>query len=222
MLEGDTFVVSDGRGDIEASPTETHGLFLHDTRFLSRWVLTVDGKRLHPLSTDDIQYFSMQFFLVPGTGTVYVDSKLSVIRKRSVGNGFRDELEILNHANDPVDLEVAIEAGSDFTDLFEVKDALPKKGQLYRNSDDGILVLGYRREKFVRETRIESTPPYALKDDKITFKAHVEPHGEWKANISIITVEGSGKKVAHEPAQVRERGCRTQAQCRRHPEGMAG
>ena len=43
ILDGNTFVVSDARGDIEASPTDPTGLFSFDTRFLSKWVLTVDG-----------------------------------------------------------------------------------------------------------------------------------------------------------------------------------
>jgi hypothetical protein len=46
ILDGNTFVVSDARGDIEASATDPTGLFSFDTRFLSRWVLTVDGHRL--------------------------------------------------------------------------------------------------------------------------------------------------------------------------------
>ena len=69
ILDGNTFVVSDGRGDIEASLTDPTGLFSFDTRFLSRWVLTVNGERLDALSTDDLQYFEARFFLVPGTGT---------------------------------------------------------------------------------------------------------------------------------------------------------
>ena len=43
------------------------------------------------LSTDDLQYFEARFFLVPGTGTVYVDAKLSVIRQRAVGDGFHED-----------------------------------------------------------------------------------------------------------------------------------
>src|SRR6188474_3320921 len=98
ILDGNTFVVSDGQGDIDASLTDPTGLFSFDTRFLSKWVLTVDGQRLNPLSVDDLQYFETRFFLVPGTGTVYVDSKLSVIRQRSVAAGFHEDLTILNHA----------------------------------------------------------------------------------------------------------------------------
>ena len=108
ILEGNTFVVSDGRGDIEASRTDPTGLFSFDTRFLSIWVLTINGERLTPLSVDDLQYFETRFFLVPGTGTVYVDAKLSVIRQRSVGNGFHEELTILNHDDKPVELLIRL------------------------------------------------------------------------------------------------------------------
>src|SRR6185437_10689467 len=128
ILEGNTFVVSDDRGDIEARAEDPTGLFSFDTRFLSKWVLTVNGERLTALSTDDLQYFRARFFLVPGTGTVYVDSKLSVIRTRAVGDGFHEDLQILNHDEQPVDLQVRIDAAADFADLFEVKDALKKKG----------------------------------------------------------------------------------------------
>ena len=91
-------------------------------------MLTLDGQRLNALSVDDLQYFETRFFLVPGTGTVYIDAKLSVIRQRAVGGGFHEELTILNHDDEPIDLTVRIEAASDFADLFEVKDALKKKG----------------------------------------------------------------------------------------------
>ena len=68
ILDGNTFVVSDDRGDIEASPIDATGLFSFDTRFLSTWVLSVNGERLNALSVDDLQYFETRFFLVPGTG----------------------------------------------------------------------------------------------------------------------------------------------------------
>ncbi|MGH2515942.1 MAG: amylo-alpha-1,6-glucosidase, partial [Ktedonobacterales bacterium] len=188
ILEGNTFVVSDLRGDINASPTDTTGLFAWDTRFLSRWRLTINGTTPNSLSTDDLQYFSAQFFLVPGTGTVYVDADLSIIRKRAVGNGFHEDLTILNHSAKPADLEVRIEAGSDFADLFEVKDALKKKGEFYSYVADGRLVLGYRREKFSRETWITSSVPAEITnmdEPTLTFHVHVEPHGQWSTGLDV-------------------------------------
>ena len=83
ILEGNTFVVSDDRGDIEASLTDPTGLFSFDTRFLSRWVLTVDGERLNALSTDDLSYFESRFFLVPGTGKTFGEMPPEEKRKYS-------------------------------------------------------------------------------------------------------------------------------------------
>ncbi len=192
ILDGNTFVVSDARGDIEASRTDPTGLFSFDTRFLSTWVLTVDDKRLNPLSVDDLQYFQTRFFLVPGTGTVYVDANLSVIRERAVGNGFHEELTILNHDENPVDLTVRLEAGSDFAVLFEVKDALEKKGRYYARVEDGRLLLGYERETFGRATAISASASTQLDEHGLTFAVHLEPGEEWTTDLDVVTAIRAG------------------------------
>jgi len=188
VLEGNNFVVSDLRGDIDASPSEPLGLFAWDTRFLSRWLLTVDGQRPNVLSTDDLDYFYVQFFLVPGTGTIYVDSDLSIMRKRAVGNGFHEDVTILNHKDKPVDLKVRIEAAADFADLFEVKDALKKKGEFYHRIESDRLVLGYRRETFARETLIIPSARAGIDEHSLSFAVHIEPHGEWATSLEVAAV----------------------------------
>jgi glycogen debranching enzyme len=192
ILDGNTFVVSDSRGDIEASPIDPRGLFSFDTRYLSTWVLTLDGRRLNPLSVDDLQYFETRFFLVPGTGTVYVDAKLSVIRRRLVGDGFHEELTILNHDDEPVELTVRVEAGSDFADLFEVKDALEKKGHYYARVEGSRLLLGYERETFVRATRISASAPADVDERGLTFSVRMEAKGEWTTDLDVVTAAGAG------------------------------
>jgi glycogen debranching enzyme len=206
ILDGNTFVVSDSRGDIEASLSDPTGLFSYDTRFLSHWVLTVNGQRLTPLSTDDLQYFETRFFLVPGTGTVYVDSKLSLIRRRAVGNGFREELTILNHDEKPVDLTIRIDAASDFADLFEVKDALKKKGTYTTRVKDGRLLLSYRRDTFVRGTDISSTERARIDKGGLTFKARIEPQGQWSTNLDVATALFGADEFDDRPTVARPRG----------------
>ena len=186
ILDGNTFVVSDRRGDIEASPTDTHGLFLNDTRFLSRWVLTVDGIRPTLLSADDLAYFRVHFFLALATGTVYVNSKLSIVRRRAVGDGFREELEVVNHDNKAVDLDLRLDVAADFADLFEVKDALAKKGELYRKVEGAHLTLGYRREEFQRETVISSSTPAEIHEDGLRFHLHLEPQSSWTTSLECL------------------------------------
>jgi glycogen debranching enzyme len=196
ILEGNTFVVSDERGDIDAAPTETKGLFAGDTRFLSRWLLTVDGTRPNVLSTDDLQYFSAQFFLVPGTGTVYVDADLSIIRTRAVGHGFYEELSLLNLSPKAMDLDVRIEAGADFVDLFAVKDNVKQVGEHYARVESGRLVLGYRREHFLRETVITASAAETQFDEGgLRFAVHIPPHGEWTTSIDVVAANmGMGEK----------------------------
>jgi glycogen debranching enzyme len=187
ILDGNTFVVSDTRGDIEASLTDPTGLFSYDTRFLSKWVLTINGERMNPLSVDDLEYFESRFFLVPGTGTVYVDAKLSVIRRRAVGNGFHEELTILNHADEPVDLRIRLDAGCDFADLFEVKDALKKKGTYSARAKGGKLVLAYVRGTFGRSTVISSSQPARVDKNGLGFKIRIGPHGKWSTELDVAT-----------------------------------
>ncbi len=195
ILEGDTFVVSDRRGDISISPEEAQGLFKGDTRFLSRWVLTVNGELPNSLSTDDVNYFASQFFLVPGTGTVYVDSPMSIVRQRAVGEGFHEELKVTNHKAKPLDLDIRIEADADFADLFQVKDAeFQRAGKFYKRVDGNRLIFGYQREKFVRETWITSSTPGEIDEQGFRFHVHLEPHAEWRTALDVLAaVDGTDR-----------------------------
>ncbi len=185
ILDGSTFVVSDRRGDFDASPTETHGLFMEDTRFLSRWILTVGGIRPKTLSVDEQTYFKVQFFEAVTTGTIYVDSRLSVMRQRCVSAGFEETIEIENHGKEPVELDVKLEVAADFADLFEVKDKMAKVGQVYTNVDDGTLTLGYRRDDFVRETVVKSNKKGELREDGFLFKVKIAAQSSWSVNFDV-------------------------------------
>ncbi|MCW2851996.1 MAG: Amylo-alpha6-glucosidase [Nocardioides sp.] len=185
ILDGNTFVVSDTQGDIQASATDPSGLFSLDTRFLSRWVLTVNGERLTALSIDDLHYFETRFFLVPGPGTVYVDAKTTVIRQRAVAEGFREQLTVLNHHVEPIELTLRLDAAADFADLFEVKDALEKKGTRSVAAVGGQLVMTYERETFRRTTTVSSTQPAEVDDHGLQFSVLIEPHGSWSTELDV-------------------------------------
>ena len=59
LVEGQTFCLSGRTGDM--SVDFPHGLFVLDTRVLSRWELRVDGERLEPLTVDIGDPFSATF-----------------------------------------------------------------------------------------------------------------------------------------------------------------
>jgi glycogen debranching enzyme len=192
VLEGNTFVVSDERGDIDGSPAEAHGLFDRDTRYLSRWVLTIDGQRLSTLSVDTTRYYAAQFFLAPGVASAYVNAKLAVIRRRTVLDGFHEVLSLTNHDAVDVTLELELSAEADFADLFEVKDATvpAKPGRTYSRVEADRLVLGYERETYRRETWIRASGNPVLDETGLRFRVTLAPQESWSCEIDVLTVRG--------------------------------
>jgi glycogen debranching enzyme len=197
ILDGSTFVVSDRRGDIDAGPDQPHGFFFADTRFLSRWRLTMDGRDLEVLSTDDVEYFAAQFFLYPPTGTIYKNPELSIIRKRYVGDGFHEDLLVLNHSGETVHAALRIDAAADFADLFEVKDALRKKGKVYTQVRADALVLGYERDDFVRATIVTSSADAVFSTEGVEFHLSIPVHGKWQTCLEVSPQTDSISKVKY-------------------------
>jgi glycogen debranching enzyme len=188
ILEGNHFVVSNRQGDLEATPTLNHGLFLNDTRYLSRWILTINGLRPQVLSVDDTAYYCVQHFLALATGAVYIDSHLTVLRSRYIGDGFRETILLANHAKDAMDLDIRIEVDADFADLFEVKNVLAKKGEHSRNFEGGTLILGYRREQFRRETRVTSSVDAQQDEKGLRYRIRLAPKSIWSVDLDVEAV----------------------------------
>src|SRR5262245_50764952 len=155
-------------------------------RHLSRWQLRLNGRELDVLSAETLEYDEAVFFLVEPTGTIYRNPALSLIRRRQVGDGMREHLELHNHGLLPLDVEVTLLFEADFADLFEVKDELTKTGELYRQREHHGVTLGYHREDFRRETYIHARDAY-FTEESLTFRVSLPPHGEWTGTV-VVTV----------------------------------
>jgi len=197
ILDGSTFLVSDPNGDIDAKPDQAHGLFYEDMRHLSKWKLSIHGEPIDVLSTDATEYYYSQHFCVPPTGTIYKNPTISVIRRRLIGDGFVENVTVINHGSEAEEIELRLEVGCDFADIFEVKDALQKKGEFYHELREERLVLGYRRDSFVRETLISSTTPITEGSlNGVTFRMTIQPKSTWTTKLQVTPVTG---KTVHRP-----------------------
>ncbi|SCG73763.1 amylo-alpha-1,6-glucosidase [Micromonospora inositola] len=198
VLDGNIFVLSGDNGDIEANVANVCGFFDFDTRFLSLWRLRLNGERLNPLSIAERDYFALRFFLVPGEPTHYVDAKASVIRERSITGGiFEERLTVLNHDREPVEFNVRLEAASDFAPIQAVSEEREPVGRLYRRVEEGCLRLGYRREKFHRETVISADEPAAVDENGLTYTVWVDANGEWTTTLRVraLVLRPDGRDV---------------------------
>ncbi|MEU4566527.1 glycogen debranching N-terminal domain-containing protein [Micromonospora sp. NPDC023956] len=188
ILDGNTFLVCDDRGDLEPSLDFPTGLFSFDTRFLSTWLLTLDGERLSPLYVDEEESYRTRFFLSPDQPAHLQEAKVSLIRSRTIGGGLDEEVAVLNHAARDVDFTVRVDMGSDFADLFEIKEARRAKGSSTATVGPQELRLAYRRERFHRETVVSTSEPGHIDERGMTFTVRVPAHGEWSTRLRVQTV----------------------------------
>ena len=186
VFDGSTFVVGDGRGDLRAAPDRVHGFFHEDTRFVSRWALTLDGAELETLSIGDAEYFAVQFFLVPHPRSVWENPYLSLIRRRLVRGTWIEELGVMNHSDRPLTLEVAIEVDTDFADMFEVKDSEVRPREVERVADGRELVLSYRNGDFSRAVQIAAGDGWEVREDGFRLPLLLPPRGEVWTSFAIV------------------------------------
>jgi glycogen debranching enzyme len=194
ILQGDTFMVSDRRGDVDPVVDKPEGLFYHDMRHLSRWQLRLNGRELRTMSAATLDYDEASFFLIEPPRMLHDAPSLSVIRRRQVAVGLRESITVQNHGPTTVSLEMTVMFGADFADIFEVRSRTTKPGGFYRRRKDDHLILGYRRGDFCRETRVSAEGAY-FTDESLTFRLSLAPAEEWTGDIDVALAVTEGKPL---------------------------
>jgi glycogen debranching enzyme len=164
ILEGRTFMFSDAAGDVP--PGSVGGLLHDDTRFVSKWALTIDDRPLQLLKSRVVDYYSAAFFLtnpeLPGSNPELPirAGSLAVRRFRFVGGGIHEQIAVYNSTPAPLRFRLRLDAGVDFADLFEVKSTVRDRGEeidTEHDEDERLLHFHYEVPKFLAETNITVT-----------------------------------------------------------------
>ncbi len=204
ILEGSTFCLSDERGDI-ADPVM--GLFADDTRFLSRWILTINGQRPLRLSSDKVEYFSAAFYLRNPIAGGLEQDVLSIGRDRFIGDGMQEHIVVQNHAPHPVEFELALEVGTDFADIFAVKEHDFALGHPDSASPLPELALGEfdpEGNQFVfvdgpkRLTQVLLSQPGEVNGSSVRYSIALQSREEWRLRADVIpSADGVRVAVGH-------------------------
>ena len=203
VLEGSTFCICDDRGDVTG---ETSGLFADDTRFLSRFVLTIDGERPLLLSSGKVEYFSAAFYLRNPLSDGLAHDVLSIARSRFVGDAMQERISIRNESMEPQQFEVGLELGSDFADIFAVKNhdfalgdpvhAKPLPPPVQAEWDDEGLVVSFADDGGDTTQVLFSRP-----SEQGRWRVELAPRSRWEV---VVDVFPHGDGFAHEHAGRRE------------------
>ncbi len=191
MVEGSTFCISGRSGDID--PVYPHGLFLLDTRALSRWELTVDGAALEPLTVGADAPYEATFVgrVHPDHGQA--DSALLVFRRRHVGHGMREQLRFHNHSVTDASVEVILKVEVDFADVFEVKESRVQRRGQHRVTGDraGCVFERHLDESTKRVTVRCSRPPISVESGVMSWSLNVPAHRQVDLCLEIeLAVDG--------------------------------
>jgi len=197
VLDGNTFFVSDAAGDVEPG-NDANGFFHADMRQLSTWRLLVNGQPVHVLTSRTVDYYSASVFATLASVSVGENPSISIRRDRFVARGVHEDLTIQNHSDRPQTVTIEIQYGSDFADLFEVKDRTPKRGQLRTDLGASLVTLSYTRDTFRRDTVIEFSENFSVGPERARVELHLEPRGSWRTCIDVVpVVDGAFNRLEH-------------------------
>ena len=187
LVEGATFCISEPGGDIRPGPAR--GLFVRDTRVLSRWELVVDGRALQPLTVQQSEPYAAAFLgqMPPPAGLA--DSTLLVARRRYVGDGMREDITLENTAPKSATCIVTLVADADFADLFEVKHGRARpQAAATAVAEDSTLRFASRRGEPQRGLLIRVDGPPSITGGVLEWHVAVPARGQWTASIEAVPV----------------------------------
>jgi glycogen debranching enzyme len=142
-----------------------HGLFVHETRLLSRYRYLIDGQPPQPVARSNVeQHAWLGYYIVfppgldagppdQGSGQVEQASQqtLELRLARYVGGGLHEDVDLTNYTQHPIAFTLELEVDADFADQAETNGKRQQRGTLtrgWRDADAGAweLIFDYHAE----------------------------------------------------------------------------
>ena len=189
LVEGQTFALSGRTGDMYSGVP--HGLFLLDTRVLSRWEVRVNGHRLEPLAVEVSDPYTATFVGRTHAAPGHADADLVVFRRRHIGWGMREEIVVTNHGLEAAPMIVEVLCDADFANLFEVKESRVRRRSHGVHIEASAIHFEDRVARAQRRATIKLSGPVAVEPGTATWRSTLAPGEAWRTCIEVVaTVNG--------------------------------
>ena len=198
VKDAETFLYSDLEGNLDHGADIGLGLYAHDTRFLSRFRMTMNGSDLVLLSSSAERGYMAHVDLTnpdlfEGDDLCAPQQTINVRRVRAIRGSLFERIRIKNYNAFEVTLEVELRFGADFADIFEIRGMTERRSAGTPPTTDGAQIAFAHdgRDGTHRTTRIS----FGLEPDRIdvegdlamaSFRIHLEPH---QTRLVTVTVE---------------------------------
>lgn len=194
------FMLIDTEGMVPGKNEQGFGLFADDTRWLSKWDMSLGGLSLLPLNRNVDEGFAAHFVYANRAFPGAVEQSIKVDRELVLNDAFIERVTITNYSQKAVETELAVVVGCDFADMFEVRGAnRPQRGTLRRPILRGNrLTLGYvGLDNVLRETSIlvrtnKQIAPIGFDDRTLRLPLTLKP-GEPTSVEFVVRARVNGK-----------------------------
>ncbi len=199
------FLVCQRDGTIH--PSGDLGFYSHDTRFVSGYGVTINGRPPLLLDATAIEHFSARHeFMTPqlplspgadgGRDGVLAEGSVGFRLERSILEGVHEDYDLTSYATHPVRLVLEIAIESDFADIFDVRARqIIRRGDIQTTWGRRIAELrssyrnrSFRRGLVVRVERQSSPPGYA--NGRLVFTCEIAPRDTWHVCLLWLPVFG--------------------------------
>src|SRR5262245_34728081 len=198
VKDAETFLYSDLEGNLDHAGDIGLGLYAHDTRFLSHFRLTLNGRDLVLLSSSAERGYMAHVDLT--NPDLFEDEVLcapqqtiNVRRARAIKGSLFERVRIKNYNPFTVTLELEVAFGADFADIFEIRGMSERRPGGTQPTVDGsqIRFVHAGRDAVRRTTAVR----FGLEPDDIRvdgnlatalFRLHLEPH---QTRLVALTIE---------------------------------
>src|ERR1700736_1091339 len=188
-------------------PQDDVGFFASDTRFVSGYGLTLNGRPPKLLDAITVEHFSARYeFMTPerplgpgsdaGADGLLPEGSIGFRLERTILEGVHEDYDLTNYAIYPVRVVLEIQIEADFPDVFDVRShRLIRRGDLeptgrtrvgelrstYRNRS-------FRRGLLVKVEKAGSKPEYA--NGRLVFRLELAPRAEWHTCLKWLPMIG--------------------------------
>jgi glycogen debranching enzyme len=198
VKDAETFLYSDLEGNLDHGGDIGLGLYAHDTRFLSQFRMTMNGRDLVLLSSSAERGYMAHVDLTnpdlfEGDDLCAPQQTINVRRVRAIRGSLFERIRIKNYNPFEVTLEVELRFGADFADIFEIRGMTERRSAGTPPTVEGAQISFAHdgRDDTHRTTRIR----FGLEPDRIdvegdlataSFRIHLAPH---QTRLLTVTVE---------------------------------
>ena len=192
--DGGSFLLTAADGSID--DRRAQGFFVRDTRLISHYEISIDRQLLTPLTSSNITHRVARYEftnpeLLTTTGTVPAKKILISVRRDILG-GMHEDIDLVNHHQARVELQLMLDIRSDFVDVSRIKaKRLITQGRMETIWENDALTNTYRNGSFTRGIRIHpegaSSPP-RYSNGRLVFDIALDPGCTWHTCIDFIAL----------------------------------